>query len=765
MLVLFTCGFSFADEISTSIPGPLSSCNQVSLAAVESDRGGDRPGRDQSSAQETDLKEWLETYRQCLLYDCNHYRQQVQIPGMQTGHSGGTDDLIQLFTQIQAMTRQQAIFVTQEQKKAGMAALNAMRGTGAGLGNTFTLHEANQLLRRNPEWGEEKRSNTDCTSTPNLAATTRPTYKYHDDDLVDSCLLISEAGSGKTMLCHMLLTEFTNSQETALTKTCRFPIYISCRDGRRMAAKDWLGMLKLQDPRLNFNECQSSAVMKYLLEHSKEVVFVIDGVDEISEANILSKLSGGVLSELVYKPRAAFENACVLITGRPCQLAADLVVECKRHYCLSGFTQTQLHEFCRRRLGDAMGAACMNELSMSGVEHVKHAAMSTPLIAALVCELYWNMKTTSKSGSMHTDTAGQVSAHVPRSMVELYCRFVIHLLSSATAQSEDTKALARGRGTLNQHAGLTGSSEKRPIKQIQDGFSQMLSKRTNSKTICALDELSHVAKKQLLEKSFSFPASELSEECLQITIKLGILYYVSGELDDGAQCADVSFIHVTFQEFFGARSVAARAKRTSAEVKKFMESIGCGQQTWPFWQFVCGLVSTDHLTDVITKVMCHSEKSLPLRRTVNLYLMRCIMEHQTSVSGNGTDKSGTSKVHPGLAQAANVVCSGLSDCLDLGGSEFSEGDLRALECVTDLVRTISDVNLSGSAFSCETLQRLAPLLCCSVTLYLDWVDLHGPLIHILAKCLQSPDCHVQTVVVDVAVACLVKVMHLLCVSW
>ena len=646
-----------------------------------------------------DFYHCVSRYEKRLLSLCKEMKSISAFPGL-TSRRNGRCDVTQIFSTIRVLSREEAKGYSDTcTDSLGSHASQSTSGE-----THFPLHNPVQLLRENAADMDRNNGN----------------------EFVDSCLLQSPPGGGKTTLCQMIMAEFAGPGDSELKRQFRFPIYIQCRDQKRLESTDWCTVLGLNDKSLHFTDQQRDGVFQYLLDHSEKMLFIIDGVDEAASEGFLSESSA--LVELIRRPRSTFIDSCVFITGRPCRQTSSLACDCNRHYTLAGFSTSQLNEFYHRRLGNKMAKQCINELSQPGMEHIKHTAMTTPLVATIICELY---ATTSK---------------IPSSIAQLYMQFVVGLTARLNQQNpmlsvNDPQCTQR----TDKGSPLASPASNSPESVLQtDMISCILMQQcgvTAPVIIHVLNELGEIALDELMQRRFAFPASIFSPRTLEIGRMLGILTFVSHQQDPFNLCLYVSFLHLTFQEFFAARCVAL-SDNPLMLVEDMVKAVGVRPVCWPFWRSLCGIIQTNNLEPILTQMQQAARPKGLDAAKLTRFLLTCLLEHRQSSRQQSSlpNRPSEMEIQSSLAAAAISLS---AKRLDLANTNLSDVDILALECVLELLPSVPSLHLRGCSLSLAQIQKLQKYLHKAVELNLLSNDLHGEPIRIIAASLLHPKCQVE----------------------
>ena len=616
--------------------------------------------KDTTSLYTPDISSCVKKYREHLKLRCRNIRKQTALTGVRTGRSG-MQDVCQFFTSVQAMTLEEANRYANEEGSLACVMSRSSDKPGAG---AFQLRDPVQILRPGPQSAQS-----------------------HPEVLIDSSLLISDPGSGKTSVCQMLLAEY-ESDESLLSKTHPFPIYLPCRDVNRLCSGDWKVVLGLDDDKnLRFTPHEQEEVLEYLLSHSKQLLFIIDGLDEAGNRDIFEET--GCLSEVISNDRKAFLGATVFLTSRPCKLASRALRFCEAHYTLAGFNDDQLSQFFEQNLGAEPGRRCMSELQLPSLNHMKETARATPLFATMICEVF---RTTDS---------------IPLCSADLYTQFITSLgglrplpqpsvarLQHLTRYDSDNQYNDECT-QVSASVYVNGMASNPPARSTESSPSIAHASLLEGH----IRELGELALRYLRLKVYEIPASVIPEDCRHAAINLGIMTPIHCHLTAGTDDECLSFLHVTFQEYFAARGIAMSLDPV-AKMEEVAADIGVTAETWPVWLFVCGMVSTSILPDVIELL---KERRGGHRNNKPIYirsLLLCLLEgwHHAQNSCSNTihavdDAQQRQEASVFFKKAATKVA---ESELDLSKAEVSGVSLIALELLVELHPGLAKLRLSGS---------------------------------------------------------------------
>ncbi|XP_065188745.1 uncharacterized protein LOC135819459 [Sycon ciliatum] len=616
----------------------------------------------------------LSEYAAMLVGQCDELKSQTALPGLKAKR-GHRVDVRKFFTHVQAVAigEAEASYETSQDVAVHNTLSQAHRES------SFPIVNAVQVLQ------------------------TEPTIANPEHlDLEKSSMVVSPAGSGKTTLCQMILAQYCDPSPSMLKSRCRFPIYISCRNDRqRLCSTDWCHILALDDPSLDFSTGEQHRVLKVLRQNSDSLLLIVDGLDEagIDEFPVRS-----CFRETAYRKRKAFVGSHLLLTGRPCKLASTLVEHCDAFFRLTGFSQAQLEGLFCQILGDPEGRKCWSSLQEEGMEHVKEAVLSIPLMAALMCELH--------------DSHHQV---LPRCNASLYGQFLDmntskrHANLRPYAQKQDptvqSQAPADPAGGILSRL-MNRLSNSRAENPHRSGKSELVSGSFQ-------DRFGEAALKSLREKTSLTATRLLSAEQFETACDLGLL--TSTERSHVSE--KYSFLHQTFHEFFAAHWLAHQQDPVHlAKICAQSDQIGVSEATRPFWKFVCGLVPVQHLPSIFKCIRDAMKAAAVWPANTNQFLLACFSEASERCRQNRLNASPSSQriEQQHLVTAARCVC---AETLYLNGIELSTLDGLSLKDLLVTLGQLKELDLSGSLLGFRHVG--AALVQNVTTLGLNGVSLHG----------------------------------------
>ena len=502
-----------------------------------------------------------------------------------------------------------------------------------------------------------------------------------DGHMVKWALVMGKAGSGKTILCQKVLSDWLNKPYSHLRKYAAV-IYVSGKDHIRLKENNLSRFLKLDNL---FDEAADvSDVISYLKTNSKKLLFLFDGGDEVDKDGILSQ--GEIITGILQG--RLFPDASVVMTSRPCADVFDLLrlqrVKFGLHFSLAGLKYHQLENMARLRLSDG-AQRFLQDLNEPGKEHMKTAAQDTPLFAALMLEVYRD---------------GQL---IPRSVTELY----VYIVESVKNRFVVKKL------NLELHESSGGQTSEETWSQVAKA---------------AVNCLSRLALKNLQSHSPMFTSTQVQFFLDRVpnAEHLGLLTQAL-KLGDKPDQRLFSFQHLSFQEFLAAKEIA-NSNNFLASLQRALHEIGTDQHTWLFWRFLAGLVCPYLLPELILRLsnVLEVQPQLLESRTKLFFLMSCIAQ-QTSPEAEG---------FTGLA--SSVIAS--EGHWDLNDSALLVPDASSLAFLIQSFQIEQTLTLRFSSLNVEHVRILQPAFTCLSMAFFDGTSLSGEPLHYLVRGLAKSKC-------------------------
>ena len=389
-------------------------------------------------------------------------------------------------------------------------------------------------------------------------------------------MVMGKAGSGKTILCKKVLSDWCTRQSVRFQNYAAV-IYLSGKESSRLKESDVARFLNLNH--VFSDQADMDTVVKYLSANSEKLVIVFDGGDEVDRNGILGQ--GHVLSEILRG--RLFPRASVIMTSRPCldtfNLLDLLAVKFGRLFSLAGLKDDQLCRLARRSLG-YRSSEFIEQLAGQGKEHMRAAAQDTPLYATMIIQVY------KEEGFIPTSIT-HLYTSMANSVVKLYNVFRWEQMSAPGDQS------------------------------IGDGLQNADD---------ALEDISRLALDGLLNRVLLFSESQTKYYCRSMASsrRLGLLSQVLQPGKDASKRI-FAFQHLSWQEYLAAKELA-KSTNFSASLRQALTHIGTGQHMWLFWRFLAGLVRVSLLPELILQ-LCTAVQLIPLAleaRMLVYFLLSCI---------------------------------------------------------------------------------------------------------------------------------------------
>ena len=469
-------------------------------------------------------------------------------------------------------------------------------------------------------------------------------------------LVLGWAGSGKSMICFKILHDWLNG--TGGFERYVAVIYIPGRAVQATSAdaKSSKRVLLGLDEKVADDDCE---IIQFLTDYSDEVLYILDGGDEITQGDILD--FNPALTALLLG-HGMFECSSLIITSRPCSAAFQLLTDhdtsFDRMFSLVGFEENQLQELAGRRLShDA--EQFLKELSFPENAQVKAAAKETPLFAAMLIHLFPKRRS------------------IPSSITELY--------------EEMFKKL------INRNAQrLSKCHEIRRRKHPPSTSSQTLP-NSAAKLFEVAEKLSHLAADSLARQRFTFDLKKILKYCHgnldAVNCQVGLLTTMTNP--DGQTGQSIyTFYHLSWHEYLAAKRLAS-AGDFPETLKVALVKITCDPHTWLFWKFVAGLVRPSLLPELIVQLSvamrAHGTTISAKRR--RYFLMACLAE-QRNVSASSYMQVAISCLFPrGSIDASNYYA--------------SQQEVSALAYILNTAEYTHQLDLINSGLSTQNLQTLA----------------------------------------------------------
>ena len=303
---------------------------------------------------------------------------------------------------------------------------------------------------------------------------------------VNTSLVIGNGGSGKTVTCAKIISDWMSRRAFLRFKLV---VHVSGRDAELVGAKNVRGLLGLEA--LGYSKAEQTDILNYVKRNSREVLYIIDGADEVKGSGILA--AGKAIARLL-QPGSRTLSSFIILT-RPCPESHNLIHVCKTHFCLIGLNDQNLRNLVTMRLGDPRGSEFMHHLEDVSMAHIKALIQDTPLFASMTTQLY--------------EVEGGV---FPETITDLFESMLRHLF-----ERYQVKTLVHGETPVAELSAFAG--------------------------------LEKLAFQGMVEEKFTFNEKRVREFCPQHCLRLALL----SEVKRG--CRTFTFYHLFWQEFLAARCI------------------------------------------------------------------------------------------------------------------------------------------------------------------------------------------------------------------
>ncbi|XP_065188047.1 uncharacterized protein LOC135818584 isoform X2 [Sycon ciliatum] len=524
-----------------------------------------------------------------------------------------------------------------------------------------------------------------------------------DEDILESCIVIGNAGQGKTTLSKRVIADIMETTTGNLAKI-EFIFYVPCRDLTRIQSTDWCVFLGLDQLRISTQD--QSSLLNYLSEHSDQVLIVIDGIDELGSGGFgKGSAAQAVILRSSSSNHSLLPAAIVVATSRPCAEAYQHIPHFRLRFRLLGFSADQLYAYCSRQLGEEVAKKCMEELSQRNNCLLKEGIRQSPLLCALLIQQY------------------PINNSLPSSVTLFYD----HYLRSSVAKLE------KRRGKFGQvrlaHDVISHCSGGRHFScgdlvsipvVIEHHLERYVKETSNNDEECdhhavelvkALHNLDTMclATYQRGMATFTSTLSTLHQSICQ---DLGLLLNPGMHPSAVSSTQTVSLTHLTLQEWCASRCIISSDSCVDI-IRSCINTVGTDLNTLVFWQFVFGALKPDLLHSSLLALKSEnsiSDYSFKSKKKMLLFLMRCLMESHISLQHNRTgnpNQDVDAIIHRCYAMSANLLA---SDGIDVSGIHLEVVDVMALHTVLELVDNVKSLDLGHCNLSGDSVILLSDQL-------------------------------------------------------
>ena len=533
-----------------------------------------------------------------------------------------------------------------------------------------------------------------------------------DEDILESCIVIGNAGQGKTTLSKRVIADIMETKTGNLAKI-EFIFYVPCRDLTRTQSPDWFVFLGLD--KLGISKPEQSTLLRYLTEHSDQVLIVIDGIDELGSGGFgKGSAAQAVILRSSSSNHSLLPDAIVVATSRPCDEAYHHIQNFRLRFRLLGFSTDQLFAYCSRQLGEEVAKKCMEELSQRNNCLLKEAIRQSPLLCALLVQQY------------------PINNSLPSSVTLFYD----HYLRSSVAKLE------KRRGKFGQvrlaHDVISHCSGGRHFScgdlvsipvVIEHHLERYVKETSNNDEECDHHAVELVKALHNLytmclatyQRGMATFTSTLSTLHQSICQDLGLLLNPGMHPSFVGSTQTVSLTHLTLQEWCASRCIISSDSCVDI-IRSCINTVGTDLNTLVFWQFVFGALKPDILFSSLLALQSEnsiSDHTVKSKKKMLLFMMRCLMENRISlqhIHTQGYPNQDTDIVtHSCYAMSANLLA---SDGIDVSGIHLEVVDVMALHTVLELVDHVKSLDISDCNLSSDSVILLSDQLdkCVKVTL-------------------------------------------------
>ncbi|XP_065188068.1 uncharacterized protein LOC135818611 [Sycon ciliatum] len=533
-----------------------------------------------------------------------------------------------------------------------------------------------------------------------------------DTDILESCIVIGNAGQGKTTLSKRVIADIMETTTGNLAKI-EFIFYVPCRDLQRTQSADWCVFLGLDQ--LHISTQEQSILLNYLSEHSDQVLIVIDGIDELgSDGFGNGSAAQAVILRSSSSHHSLLPDAIIVATSRPCNEVYQHIQNFRLRFRLLGFSADQLFAYCSRQLGEEVAKKCMEELSQRNNCLLKEAIRQSPLLCALLVQQY------------------PINNSLPSSVTLFYD----HYLRSSLAKLEKRRGRKFGQIRL-AHDVISHCSGGRHFScgdlvsipvVIEHHLERYVKETSNNDEECDHHAVELVKALHNLytmclatyQRGMATFTSTLSTLHQSICQDLGLLLNPGMHPSFVGSTQTVSLTHLTLQEWCASRCIISSDSCVDI-IRSCINTVGTDLNTLVFWQFVFGALKPDLLHSSLLALKSEnsiSDYSFQSKKKRFLFMMRCLMESHISLQHNRTgnpNQDVDAIIHRCYAMSANLLA---SDGIDVSGIHLEVVDVMALHTVLELVDHVKSLDLNSCNLSSDCVILLSDQLdkCVKVTL-------------------------------------------------
>ena len=411
----------------------------------------------------------------------------------------------------------------------------------------------------------------------------------------ESILVTGKAGIGKTLFCQKMIRDWADDKlfhsiANENVRDFKFAYLLTFRQlnlfrDKSVTLRDILNQSSLLDDHSNIDD----SLFEYIVDHSDEVLIVIDGYDEYSKQNFIAsdldeeypnnakeEMPAAALCAKLMK-RQILRGSVVMITSRPDEsdkMMKQKKIDFDRYVEITGFSEPQVKEYIEKYFKD-------NERMKNNV--LDHITKNDNLVSF---------------------------AHVPV-LCFLMCSYFEYILN----ETKNTDALPVKTSDL--------------YFEVVNIFVQKHDKKKKLSLEDTLDKLSELAAQLLLEKRFLFVKETLqtfSSQEIESLVASGLLHcgppFRTSFSSEPTK--HFCFTHLTLQEYLAARWFVKRReippKSVSTEVFQFMSGILSKQKDNNFMELL--------LDQVSKHIDCGIILSFRSERSGELLMAKCLAEYE-----------------------------------------------------------------------------------------------------------------------------------------
>ena len=389
---------------------------------------------------------------------------------------------------------------------------------------------------------EEAKLSQDVTKNEDLV-----TLKTKQGQRVNRVLVTGDAGSGKSTTAANIAYKWATLKDSLGIKSplSEFSLVFLLRMKDIENSNASLVDLIFQHILPEDSNVSKDGLRLYIKENAKDILFIIDGMDEDSSGALKNESSE--ITKLLHNRK--LRKSCVILTSRP-QNISDLGMH-EKHYTqikLEGFSDENIHDYIFKFFEGDEDKISMLVKKLQREQHIQ-AMASIPVLLLMIC-LLWEDQST-----------------IPKTKTQLYQQTIKYIWKRYKAKTG---------GDLPLDADLDNKELDEELKDLLNKLGKV-----------ALNNM------HLNGCKFTFTEKEFEKDVCNLGCQVGIL--TKEQSRSGLERKTVvQFLHSTFQRYCAAVYLAYLLKSNQAKLEDFYGKLFIFQEfqfidDYQTMEFCCGL--------------------------------------------------------------------------------------------------------------------------------------------------------------------------------